>query len=476
MGQPAGSGTAETLIDLGELTEEDPSSRDVDPLRPSRRLVLALVAVLVAIGLCADAARVSLRPVLTTAFTPTDFDLRGDMLYVFDGSYAPNRVFAHRLRDGRRLWQVRSPTTTTYATVKQVGGRTLLVPDPCTAPGPVWTVAVDTASGREVWRRSGVPELPVAGSGLVLMARPGWTRGCGTGSTQAPVYWDAVDVATGVVMWSIEVPEFDRISFDSEDERGARWVVFVARDGTVTTRDLLTGGVTGQLVLPDLARPARVDGVKPAPALPADLMIAGSQVAVVRRSSDRVGDEPPMFDITAYDLVTLGRRWSVHVDTGPYDPQRGVGYTVVACGSMLCLRGSRWTVFLDPRDGTERWRSSMSLLSTVGGWVLLADPRGARRDQPPLEGVTVRDVRTGKLRGAIPGWHILSADPRRPATPLLGVTVGDRTWFARLDLTRVRVVAVGSAPGWYGSCVAGTEYLACRRTDGSVRAWRASGS
>jgi hypothetical protein len=473
MGRSAGSGTAEPLIDLGELTRDVTSGQDEGPVRPPRRLALVLVVVLVAAGLFGDAARVPLRPVLTTSFTPTDFDMRGDVLYVFDGSYAPNRVMAHRLRDGRRLWRVGSPTTTTYGTVRQVGGRTLLVPDPCTAPGSVSTVAVDTASGREVWRRPGIPEPPVNGGRLVLMSRPGTTLGCGTGATPTRAYWDAVDAATGAVVWSIEVPESDRVFFDSRDDRGSRWVVFVARDGAVTTRDLLTGAVTGQALLPELAQVAP-DGS--ARAAPPDVMIAGSHLMLVGHPAARMGVGPAVLDITAYDLVTLGRRWSVRADPGPSDQPGGAGYNDLSdCGPMLCLRGRQWTVFLDPRDGTERWRSSLSLLATAGGWALLADPRGVHRDQPPLEGLTVRDVRTGHLRGAIPGWQIITADIRRMASPVLGVTVGDRTWFARLDLTRMRVVAIGSAPGWYGSCIAGPEYVACRRTDGSVRVWRTPG-
>jgi hypothetical protein len=477
MGQPADPAPAEPVIDLGELTGEAPSDRDVGPVRPSRRFVLAFVGVLVAAGLFGDAARVSLRPVLATTFAPTDFDLRGDVLYAFDGSYAPNRVLAYRLRDGQPRWQARSPTTASYAGVNQVGRRTLLIPNLCTAAHPVSTVAVDTASGREVWRRPGIVERTVNGDGLVLMSRAGRITGCGAVSTPAgapPEYWDAVEVETGVVRWSIEIPPFAQLSFDS-DGRAARWVVLVARDGTVTTRDLLTSAVTGQVVLPDLARPEQVGAGEPGPGGGPYLRVAGSLVLVVRHVGSRFGDQPTVLDVTAYDLVTLARRWTVRAEAGPSGVRDGFDYRgVSACGPMLCLRVAQWTVFLDPTDGTERWRTPLALLSTTDRWALLADPRGLRGEQPPLEGLTVRDARTGRLRGSVPGWHIFSTDVRRAATPLLGVTVGDRTWFARLDLVRMRVVTIGSAPGWYGSCLAEGEYVACRGTDGSVRVWRAA--
>ncbi|MCW2641067.1 MAG: hypothetical protein JWP76_3373 [Dactylosporangium sp.] len=479
MGQPADSGPAEPVIDLGELTGEAQPERDSGPAWPPRQLTLAFVAVLVVAALFGDAPRLLLRPVLTTTFAPTDFDIRGNVLYAFDSPYAPNRVFAYRLRDGQPLWQVRSPATTSYARVEQVGERTLLVPNLCTAAAGVSTVAVDTTSGREVWRRTGTVERLIDG-GLVLMTRSDRMAGCGVVSAPAdapPVYWDAVDVETGVVRWSIEVPESVQISFDSDNGLGVRWVVFVARDGTVTTRDLLTGAVTGQVVLAELAQPRQADGAQPVPDDLPDLMIAGSQVMVVRHLSGQLDNEPTVLGVTAYDLVTLARRWTVRAEAGPSGVRDGFEYkNVDACGPMLCLRIAQSTVFLDPRDGTERWRSSMSLLSTVNGWALLADPRGLRGDQPPLEGLTVRDARTGKLRGAVPGWRIFSADVRRAANPLLGVVTGDRTWFARLDLTRMRLVTIGSAPGWYGSCAAEREYVACRRLDGSVRVWRAAGT
>jgi hypothetical protein len=480
---------AEPLIDLGELTEGAPSACDEGRPRVPGRLVLLLVAVLVAAGLSGDAALVPLRPVLTSPFTPTDFDMDGDVLYLFDGSYAPNRVLAHRLRDGKRLWQVGSPATASYERVRQVGDRTLFVPDPCTASGSVSTVAVDTASGREVWRRPGTAEWLVSGGTLVVMARPHFTYGCGTGSPATPVHWDAVDIATGAVAWSVEVPEVDRISLDAGRDGGSRWVAFVARDGTVAVRDLLTGAVTVQVVLPELARPAPAGGDAPvlggdAPVLGGDdvvpspdLVIVGNQALLLRRPAIRFGGGPAVLDITAYDVAGLTRRWDVRVDVGPSDLRGSAGYMdLAACGPMLCLRGQSRTVFLDPRDGAQRWRSSLWPLATSGDRAVLADARaGNTADETAPGGLTVRDVRTGQVRGIVPGWRVLTADLRRQAAPLLGVTVGGRTWFARLDLARLRVVTLGSAPGRYGSCLAEPEYFACRGIDGSVRVWRSRG-
>ncbi|MGC9666536.1 PQQ-binding-like beta-propeller repeat protein [Planosporangium sp. 12N6] len=492
MGQPAGSPTAEPVIDLGELTGEGAPEAADGPVRPPRRLALALVAVLVVAGLFGDDARLPLRPVLTTPFTPTDFDLRGDVLYVFDGSYAPNEVSAYRLWDGRRLWRARSPKTTTYTTVRQVGARTLLIPESgsCGADDPVSTVAVDTGSGREVWRHPGTPQPPVSGGGVVLMSRPA-ASGCGAGSRPGRGYWEAVDAATGAVMWSTELAADVRALFETGEDRGTRWAALVANDGTVTTRDLFTGAVTGQTVLPDLTlpnpRPTLPDpptepgpsGVsdEPGPGVPPDVTIAGDHLLVVRHRPVRTGRDvnPTVLDISAYDLVTLAPSWSVRVDLGLSGRSGGSGYhDLSACGPMLCLRGRQWTVYLDPADGAERWRSSLSLLTTAGGWALLADPRVGTEQSPP-GALAVRDVRTGRLHGTVPGWRVVTMDVRRGVSPALGVTAGDRTWFARLDVPRLRVVTVGAVPGRYGSCVAEPRYLACRGTGGSVLVWQVPG-
>jgi outer membrane protein assembly factor BamB len=478
MGQPTGWAPAEPLIELGEMADELPSDRDDGPIRPPRWLAIAFVAVLTAAGLVSDTARAWLRPVFTTASAPTDFDVSGDVLYAFDGSLSPNRVSAYRLTDGKRLWGLQSPSTTSYERVIQVGGRTLLVPNPCIASSPVMTVAVDTATGRQVWRQRGIPERPVSGGRLVLMSRPGPTFGCGTvynpGDT-APAYWDAVDVTTGAVIWSVEVPGSARISFDSYGDAGSRWVVFVARDGTVTSRDLVTGAVTGQIRLPELAladQPPSDLG----PAGTPNLMVVGNQAMVVRRIVAKNDEQPAVLDITAYDLATLARRWNARSDAGPSDLRFGFEYLNLAgCGPVLCLYGSDWTVFLDPRDGAERWRTELSLLAISGGRALFGDPQ-ATGGQSPIGGLTVRDIRTGEIRGDLAGWRVLTGDPSRAAVTLLGFTADDRTWFGRLDLDRARVSGVGFTPGWYGSCVTQPRYVACRRLDGSVRAWRTPGT
>jgi outer membrane protein assembly factor BamB len=138
---------------------------------------------------------------------------------------------------------------------------------------------------------------------------------------------------------------------------------------------------------------------------------------------------------------------------------------------MLCLVGPHRTVFLDPDTGGERWRTGLSLVAVQDSWALLADP-DATGGEVPLGGLTVRDVRTGEPGVDLPGWRILNDGRSSEGAPVLGRTIGDRTWLAPLDLDHAWAATVGSAPGTYSSCVDTYGYLGCRRIDGSVQVWR----
>jgi outer membrane protein assembly factor BamB len=488
MARPTEAESADHLIDLGEFAAgsgpgsgrgnsgPDSSTRADDPVRPSRAVALAVIAILTLTCLFADAARVSPRTVLTVPTARGDFQVAGDALYVFDGAYPANRVSAYGLREGRLLWRKTAPGGVAYADVTQVGSRTLLVPDPCASGHPVTTVAVDTRTGLEVWHRQGVPEQTIAGGRLIVLSRPGPTYGCGGAyppSDQLPVHWDAIDTRTGAVRWTTEVPPLPRTAFDYYDGTAQR-VVLVAGDGTTTSRDLVTGAVTGQITLPELAVAARPAGTAGSfdQATNPQLAVAGG-AALVMRQIDPAGERSGLVEITAYDLVTLRRRWTATATVGPADPQGGNYVVVAGCGPMVCLYAPTATVLLDPRDGTVRWRTTQSLIAIEGDRALLAAQ--ASGDPSAPAGLTVRDLRTGELRADLAGWPVFAGSRSYTGTPVLGFAARNRTWFARLDLGAARLTRAGSVAGLYYSCVGQDEYLACRRLDGVVRAWRVPG-
>jgi outer membrane protein assembly factor BamB len=467
---------AETVIDLGEIVVLSPRGRppepDEGPLGIRRGLLLLFVVLLATVGLIGDTPRAQLRDVILLPAEHGEFAVTGDVLYLIQGPYVPNQVVAYGLRDGRRMWQRESPANTAYSRVYRVGDRTLLVPNPCLTPLPVTTVAVDTRTGREVWRRPGVPERVVSGASLVVMSRAGPMSTCATGYPSGNPfggYWDGVDARTGAVVWSAETPARARISFDSDEESASRRGVSVARDGTVTSTDLRTGQVTGQIGRPELAVPAQpVIGADAA----ATLAVIGDQVLVLERAKT-TETAAVLVEITAYDVVTLARRWSAQDDAGPAATRPGANAVALSdCGPMLCLVGPRRTVFLNPDTGGERWHTGLSLVAVQDSRALLADP-DATAGEVPLGGLTVRDARTGQPGVDLPGWRILGDGRSSEGAPVLGRTIGDRTWLAPLDLDHGWAATVGSAPGAYNSCIAGQGYLVCRRIDGSVQVWRA---
>jgi outer membrane protein assembly factor BamB len=487
MARPVDEESADQLIDLGEFiagSEPDRTAdgRTDDPVRTPRALALVVVAILTLTCLFADSAAVTPQVALTVPTARGDFQVAGDVLYIFDGSYPPNRVSAYGLREGRLLWQKTAPVGAVYEDVTQVGTRTLLVPDPCSASRPVTTVALDTRTGEEAWRRPGVPEQSIADGRLIVLSRPGPTYGCGGAyppSDQLPVYWDAIDTRTGAVHWSTEVPALPRTAFDAYDGTAQR-VVLVASDGTTTSRNLVTGEVTGRTTLPELAvsaKPAGTAGTFDEIANP-QLAVAGGEAMVMRpidTASERpgAGERPGLVEITAYDLVTLRRRWTAQTTVGPADPRSGNYVVVSGCGVMVCLYAPMATVLLDPRTGGERWRTGQSLLAIDGDRVLLAAQ--ASGDPTVPAGLTIRNLRTGKLLADLAGWPVFAGSRSYAGTPVLGFAAHNRTWFARLDLREARLTRAGSVPGLYYSCVGQGDYLACRRLDGAVRAWRIAG-
>jgi outer membrane protein assembly factor BamB len=465
----------EPLIDLGELSGRVPvDALDRNPSgRPPRGLLIALALLLAAGLLVADRAPVRLRTVVTTPSAPATFHLVDDVLYVFDEAYAPNHVSAYRLTDGHLLWNTVSPGGVAYDQVSRVGDVTFLIPNPCTAASPVQTVALDTRTGRELWRREGIPEERVAGDRLVVMGRPGPTYGCGglfADTVGPPAYWDAVDVATGRVVWSLRVPQAARVSYDYAEVDGLRQTVLIAGDGTVRTHDLRTGIATGTLRLPELALPPTpatvTDAVQP---IQPYLEVAGELALMVGRQPDT-----SLVGVVAYDLRTLTPRWTHTVASMGPDLREGRDYYGAGrCGDRVCLFGSATTVVLDPPDGRELWRTPLKMIAAAGDRVLTADPDIPESHDKP-GGLTLHDLRTGRQLADLAGWQVLVSGGYG-APVLLGFTARNRTWLATADLGSGLVTPTGSAAGWYGSCEAGRPFIACRRLDGSVRAWRVTG-
>jgi hypothetical protein len=179
-------------------------------------------------------------------------------------------------------------------------------------------------------------------------------------------------------------------------------------------------------------------------------------------------------ELTGYDVVGLTRRWTVNVPVGPADPRSAGDFVATAgCGPMLCVYGPE-TVFLDPRDGRERWRTTKSIVTARGDNALFADPTPTG-EEPTRDRLSVRDIRTGRPIMDLAGWRAVSSPRFDQRVPVLAATVGNRTWLATLDLARARLATVGSVVGVYYACVDARPYLVCRRIDASISVWRTGG-
>ncbi|MDT4989321.1 MAG: outer membrane protein assembly factor BamB [Micromonosporaceae bacterium] len=492
MGQPVGVTHPEPLIDLGQPGDELRSDRGDGgdggdgPVRTPRGLALTLVVLLVAAGLVADTPPPRFTVLFSMVAVHNDFEVLGDRLYLLAGPDTPSQISAYGLRDGRQLWRTGALTGTSYDTVYQAGGRMLLVPNPCLSTSEhVSTVAVEAASGREVWRRPGVPEWPIAGGRLVVLREAGTGSGCSAAYLPIdapPDRWTAVDMATGQPVWTLDIPVLTSVAFDANDDAdladggsagggrgggtvaGPRRAVFVGTDGSVTSRDLATGAVTGRITLPELASPA-VAGVGTSHTVNGpDLTVAGTVAVVTRRLGATA-------ELTGYDVVRLTRRWSVRVPVGPADPRSAGDFVATGgCGPMLCVYGPE-TVFLDPHDGRERWRTTRSIITVQGGNGLFADPTPSG-EEPSRDRLSVYDLRTGRSVVDLSGWRAVSSPRFDRRVPVLAATVDNHTWLATLDLARARLTTVGSVAGLYYACIDANPYLVCRRIDASITVWR----
>jgi hypothetical protein len=347
----------------------------------------------------------------------------------------------------------------------------LLSPNPCVSPVPVFTVAVDAGTGRTVWQREGVVMRRVPGSGLALLVRSDPPYGCGgDAGVQATSHWEGVDTASGRLAWTFDTARSVQVLFRHEGAQDASQAVFVAPDGTLTSRSLRTGRSTGEIRLPELGGPQPTSDDARANAERSDVTIVEDHVLVVRRRLDPTEEARGVLDVTAYRTDTLRQAWSNRSATA--DRQVGTDYyDAFGCGPVICQFSASGTTFFDPRDGQERWRTRLQPLTFDGARGVFGDSRAVNRSDP-LGILSVRDLRTGRPLAQLSGWRAIGDGANAAPVPVLGYTVRGRTSLARIDIATGRVIGLGSAPGWYGACLVTEPYIACRRIDGGVRAWR----
>ena len=456
-----GEVTAPGVIDLGELTNAGSPRPGRPARRPWRRypvprplLALGLVLALLAGGAAGPGRSSPELLAQVAADRDASVTLRDGQLVVAAGG----RITAYQAATGRVQW--RADLAGVPQSVQFTGGfgcfplragRVLLCATYGSADGTDLLAGFDRDTGVPLWRTAGdAGYFEVGRSGTLLsfvLPESGHEPGV-----------RSVDGRTGAVRWALrgnfvlsdpDVLDRDRPRLVRADPGGAV-TVFDALSGTpVVTAQVPVGGtpavdpVTGQLV-------TEVSGSGPAAPVPGDVpglatrvQVSGDLLLVLPDPGAAAG-----YQLTAYDLETLTRRWGRSVDDG----QGGV----FDCGALLCWSAAGGLSALDPATGRTVWQrpaGTAQILSADQNRMLLFQDESSWY---------VLDSATGRVL----------YDPGR-WTPEYngdgGVTLVSRydpltrrTWFGWLNWHRLRVEVLIEQPGSVRQhCLLDGDLLAC---------------
>ncbi|GAA0801948.1 PQQ-binding-like beta-propeller repeat protein [Spirilliplanes yamanashiensis] len=387
-------------------------------LSPGSRAAAAVLAVAAALLLLAAAAPPDAGPVRRVATVPFDdqyaYSSDGELLYV----PTAGALSAYRLADGRRRWSVALGASGVRwdAPAGVLLGR---------APGGAATVALDPATGAELWELPGTVAGTRAGTVLLTEGDAGQAR--------------VARARTGELLWSGPVARTDTLAL-----AGPGLLAVLAQDGAATVRRL--DGPTGEP--PVRGRVERRFGAVD-PLGSAETLTIGGRLHLV--DSDAYGTT-----VAAYRLDTLERLWRVQ------DPAQR---TLHDCGPVLCLAGGGSLDGLDPATGERRWVNDAwaGVLAATGGLLAVQNddrvlPHLGQVDA--ATGRTVADLGDGTFAWGTPDLLVRQdrADPRD--TVVVRVAGGRATPAGTLDGT-VREACEGAGA-----------YLVCPTVDDVLAVWR----
>ncbi|WP_433297368.1 PQQ-binding-like beta-propeller repeat protein [Actinoplanes sp. CA-030573] len=429
-----------TLIDLGDVThEQEAPPFPVDRRRVLRALLAALtVAGLVVLAGSAHAAPLGVRRLWTvTDFTEGDnFALGPDTLYVDRLEGGRDSVAAYDLATGAPRWIVGTGAESGGYGPALAGDTVLAQADPLRInrkdkDGNIYsferigtTVALDAASGRELWRADGEARASAA-TGTALV-----TESDNEGRT---IRLSLRRLRTGEEIWNhptAALTDWTVLPDDGDPEM----VVLVTPDGRTTVLRYADGRVLSDGRLP---WPVRTNA--------ALLWPVGRFLAVIRDVTDTDGTT------TVYDPRTLRALW-----TAAY---------VSSCGPLLCSVEVRGVSGRDPVTGHERWNvfPGRDVREVAGDRLAIS----TNVDEPTVQLV---DARTGRALGPpVKGDIAYTTEVTdsvlllRPSVKPVGSVV-----VVRLHLRDGSTDVLGSftPAGEQQTCAANARYLVCPRGDG----------
>ncbi len=446
-------------IDLGFLDRDGSYAKQVEDERApglARGWGLLLSLAVVALLTAATPLPPPPRQVARIQLGIGDYALRGSTLYLMESALRETSVTAVDAVDGHELWQYAPGGGLSFTDVHAVDDIVVFSSDACNTGADGSTAAVEAATGRELWHRSGAPLNLPDGEPVEVVTAGSWSDRCsamlGTGrALTGTLTWTGLDRRTGVARWTQSIPRGTVIALDGTPS-GVGYAALVDPADRLSVIDFATG-----------RRTAAVAGL----VTRADRWFAATQdlVLLARWSATAPGARTSL-EVTAFDRRTLVRRWLAQVAAPrSASSDRDDGVRLSTCGPYVCVLTADATTALDPATGVGRWRTNRAAFTAVPGGLLADYAVGAasttaavRLTDLGLTRVIVHDPMTGRRIALLDGWRLLGVDPLGDRL-LIGETIDDSTVLTWLTPTGIEPFAV--VAGRINSCQMSVDRLAC---------------
>jgi outer membrane protein assembly factor BamB len=399
-----------------------------------------------------EVARLDTASVLTMRVT-------GSMLFAVMLDGGPHLV-GYRLADGAQRWSV--PLGLSGIDLP-VGGYVdvvdgVVLVSVAGGMGTVRTVAMDAASGRELWH-SDLPTVfgvhtdrsVVLGAYLNPDGTPGPSPYPGTTGPRLPLLLQSVEAGTGRSVWTYQVPAGSQTALPSATAGAnpSQTFVVLSPDGQATTVDLGTGTerTSAAIDATTITQPDHGD-------LPTGLAfgVYGDQLVLVNAGQGGAG-------LAAYRVSTLGLQWRSAISM--------IDVYVSECGPWLCVSDENGIDAITRDSGEPAWTMTAGggFRGWAAGWIYV-EPDATHPDPALIDPVTQRVVLT------LGRWTIPAPSNTGPVLMMLAERQSTRTWLGLLA-TGPRIDVLGAVTGvTQNSCEVGEGYLACLTTDAQLRIWR----
>jgi outer membrane protein assembly factor BamB len=398
-----------TVIELGFVTDDGDQRPAPGERRARDRRVIRNVLVAVVAAFCVLTVTGSARPdprglpqLWSVPYREgaDTFTVNGDALYLLT-TVGDTTLTAYDLRTGATRWSRGALADTT--SLGSVEGGVLLLPAGYTAARyededgteisrefSRETVAVDTATGRQLWRHAG--EFNVATGDVALLTE--WNDE----GSKVRTLW-VVRLSDGSPVWSRPAGNLDSWVTDWLDRSSAGLLVTAAPEGRVEVLNFADGTLVTSGLLPWGRQPPEVDEYT-------SVTLDGRRLYLDHTRQDQS-------TTTAYDTGTLRQLWQIE--------RQSSGGGAYSCGPVVCLHSVTEVAGYDRDTGELRWRipGRTNGYPLPGGQLLVDDDESGTRHHL-VDGKTGRPL--ADLGAAVPVWSLgeeaspyLVAHTREPA-------------------------------------------------------------